>query len=289
MSETITGHRSIPFSVSRHEALGTLLVGVTSRMPSSTSRMSRSLSTFRAIPRSLWKSSKRRSRGRRCGRSASSSGRRSPRACARSSRPASRRCAGARCQPSVLRCVKQPTRVGCVSSSNSPVRRAGAWIVVGRCWESPAVAVFMSFLDVTIVNVAFPDIERDFAEVARRPVLGPERVQHRVRGPARARRPARGPVRTPADVPHRRGRLPRHVAAGGLGVGRAAGGGAHPAGGGGRDPRADLTGAPVAGVPGPQARHRRGDLERHGRRRGRARPSLGGLLVDAAAGAGCSS
>src|SRR5918996_836200 len=30
-----------------------------------------------------------------------------------------------------------------------------------------AVAVFMSFLDVTIVNVAFPDIERDFATASR--------------------------------------------------------------------------------------------------------------------------
>jgi EmrB/QacA subfamily drug resistance transporter len=30
-----------------------------------------------------------------------------------------------------------------------------------------AVAVFMGFLDVTIVNVAFPDIERDFAEASR--------------------------------------------------------------------------------------------------------------------------
>ena len=30
-----------------------------------------------------------------------------------------------------------------------------------------AVAVFMGFLDVTIVNVAFPDIERDFPEASR--------------------------------------------------------------------------------------------------------------------------
>jgi EmrB/QacA subfamily drug resistance transporter len=30
-----------------------------------------------------------------------------------------------------------------------------------------AVAVFMSFLDVTVVNVAFPDLERDFAESSR--------------------------------------------------------------------------------------------------------------------------
>src|SRR5215207_7710731 len=30
-----------------------------------------------------------------------------------------------------------------------------------------AVAVFMGFLDVTIVNIAFPDIERDFSEASR--------------------------------------------------------------------------------------------------------------------------
>src|ERR1700754_3388196 len=41
---------------------------------------------------------------------------------------------------------------------------------VDRRWQVlgvTAVAVFMSFLDVTIVNVAFPDIERDFAESTR--------------------------------------------------------------------------------------------------------------------------
>jgi EmrB/QacA subfamily drug resistance transporter len=39
-----------------------------------------------------------------------------------------------------------------------------------RSWKVlivTAVAVFMSFLDVTIVNVAFPDIERDFPDAAR--------------------------------------------------------------------------------------------------------------------------
>jgi EmrB/QacA subfamily drug resistance transporter len=39
-----------------------------------------------------------------------------------------------------------------------------------RSWQVllvTAVAVFMGFLDVTIVNVAFPDIERDFAEAGR--------------------------------------------------------------------------------------------------------------------------
>ena len=39
--------------------------------------------------------------------------------------------------------------------------------------------------------------------LARRPVLGAERVQHRLRRAARAGRPARGPRRPPADVPGR--------------------------------------------------------------------------------------
>jgi EmrB/QacA subfamily drug resistance transporter len=41
---------------------------------------------------------------------------------------------------------------------------------MGRRWKVlivTAVAVFMSFLDVTIVNVAFPDLERDFSEASR--------------------------------------------------------------------------------------------------------------------------
>jgi EmrB/QacA subfamily drug resistance transporter len=43
-------------------------------------------------------------------------------------------------------------------------------VVVERKWKVLAVAsvaVFMGFLDVTIVNVAFPDLERDFADASR--------------------------------------------------------------------------------------------------------------------------
>jgi EmrB/QacA subfamily drug resistance transporter len=42
--------------------------------------------------------------------------------------------------------------------------------LMARPWKIlavTAVAVFMAFLDVTIVNVAFPDIERDFADASR--------------------------------------------------------------------------------------------------------------------------
>ena len=52
----------------------------------------------------------------------------------------------------------------------------------------------MGFLDVTIVNIAFPDIERDFAAgLASRPVLGPQRLQHRLRRRCSSR-PAGWPI-----------------------------------------------------------------------------------------------
>jgi len=47
--------------------------------------------------------------------------------------------------------VKQPT-----SSTNAAVRHR--WQVLAVT----AVAVFMSFLDVTIVNIAFPNLRADF-------------------------------------------------------------------------------------------------------------------------------
>src|SRR3954451_19500727 len=61
--------------------------------------------------------------------------------------------------------MTQPTLVRSVSSSNcseegSMARRWKVLIVA-------AVAVFIGFLDVTIVNVAFPDIQRDFASSSR--------------------------------------------------------------------------------------------------------------------------
>ena len=66
------------------------------------------------------------------------------------------------------------------------------------------VAVFMAFLDVTIVNVAFPSIGRAFpSTVAGGAVVGPERLQHRLRGAAGAGGAAGGPARAAADVLHR--------------------------------------------------------------------------------------
>src|SRR3954453_433569 len=51
-----------------------------------------------------------------------------------------------------------------------PRGRVRCVMQLSRRWQVlavTAVAVFMGFLDVTIVNVAFPDIERDFASASR--------------------------------------------------------------------------------------------------------------------------
>ena len=93
-------------------------------------------------------------------------------------------------------CVRQrdAARVRCIKQLEY---RKAAWKVL----LVTAVAVFMSFLDVTIVNIAFPDIRRRLRRlVAGGPVLDPQRLQHRLRGAARAGRAAGRPRRAPADV-----------------------------------------------------------------------------------------
>ena len=79
-----------------------------------------------------------------------------------------------------------------------------------------AVAVFMSFLDVTIVNIAFPDLRR----TSRRP-RWPRSRGCSTRTPSSSRprssRPGAGPTARPAPhLPRRRRRLPRASAACGL-------------------------------------------------------------------------
>ena len=64
-----------------------------------------------------------------------------------------------------------------------------------------AVAVFMAFLDVTIVNVAFPSIRAAFPSSSLAgAVVGAERLQHRLRGAAGAGRAAGGPAGAAAGV-----------------------------------------------------------------------------------------
>src|SRR5919198_3962880 len=147
-------------------------------MPSSTSRPSRSVSTLRAIPRLRWKSSKRRTRRNASRRT--SSVQRSPRTSraraiehtwpwyVRGSigslllrgprhRPGATSASfggrvhvsGAQCSHSKLHDATESGRVGCMTQP---------WKVL----LVTSVAVFMGFLDVTIVNIAFPDIEASF-------------------------------------------------------------------------------------------------------------------------------
>src|SRR4051794_31702002 len=52
-----------------------------------------------------------------------------------------------------VRCVKQP-----IVSRSAHMTRPWKVLLV------TAVAVFMAFLDVTIVNIAFPDLREDFAD-----------------------------------------------------------------------------------------------------------------------------
>ena len=138
-----------------------------------------------------------------------------------------------------------------------------------------SVGVFMSSLDLFIVNIAFPDLAaRLRRHEPRRALLGPVRLRDRVRRAARPRRPDRRPRRAQARVPRRARRLHRRLRAvrrrplGGL-----ARRGARPPGGGRRLHGPDLARAAAARVPARAARHRGRALGRRGRRRGRRRPA----------------
>ena len=107
-----------------------------------------------------------------------------------------------------------------------------------RRWKVLAVtsvAVFMGFLDVTIVNVAFPDIERDFSEASRADLSWVLNAYNIVFAALLV------PAGRLADLVGRRRmfldrhrRLPRRLGAvRRRRLGRAARGRAHPAGGGG--------------------------------------------------------
>ena len=64
-----------------------------------------------------------------------------------------------------------------------------------RVWAIVSVGVFMASLDLFIVNIAFPDIQRRFRRhESRRAVLGAERLRDRVRRAARAGGPDLRPL-----------------------------------------------------------------------------------------------
>ena len=55
-------------------------------------------------------------------------------------------------------------------------------------WRIASFGVFLAFVDATIVNVAFPDIRDSFPEAStQRHLVGPQRLQHRLRGVPAAR------------------------------------------------------------------------------------------------------
>ena len=62
-------------------------------------------------------------------------------------------------------------------------------VAPGKVLAVASLGAGLAFVDATIVNVAFPDMRADFAgDVARRALLDPERLQHRLRGlPGRRR------------------------------------------------------------------------------------------------------
>ena len=172
-----------------------------------------------------------------------------------------------------------------VSSGFAPMERKW-WTLLAVC-----VATFMLLLDVTIVNVALPDIQREPRRQPLEPAVGRRRLRADPRRlPARrrlARRPARPPARLhdrlrdlhPRLVPLRDRRRPDPAEPG-----------PRPAGHRRRGDVRDLAGADRPGVPGPRARHRDRRLGRDGRRRGRGRPAgRRRCSPSASAGSGSSS
>ena len=142
------------------------------------------------MPRSDWNSSKRRSAEHRVADDQQGPAladdlerrRRSSRSGSRSAVPA----AASSCM--VLR--NSPGTVSCIMQ-----RKWRITLIV-------CVGVFMASLDLFIVNIAFPDIERGLRRhLAGVAVLGPERLRDRLRRAARPRRALGGRLRAQARVP----------------------------------------------------------------------------------------
>ena len=84
-----------------------------------------------------------------------------------------------------------------------------------KWWTLTAVCLgtFMLLLDITIVNVALPDIQAELHATLLRPAVGHRRVRAHPRGPAADHRVAGRPVRTPPALPDRPGHLHRRLGA----------------------------------------------------------------------------
>ena len=91
---------------------------------------------------------------------------------------------------------RQSRRLGGRLSERARGRAAPTRVLLVACFGA-----FLAFLDATIVNVAFPSIRESFpGRVDRRPVVGAERLQHRVRRVPRRVRAADRPARPQARV-----------------------------------------------------------------------------------------
>ena len=123
-----------------------------------------------------------------------------------------------------------PAGLPCVQNPNSPPRGPihGAWQAVARIRRARpepsggtaavvavlAIAVFMSSLDLFIVNLAFPSIGEEYAGAEPGlAVVDPQRVHDRVRGGAGPGWTVGRPDRAPARPGRRTGRVHRRVAA----------------------------------------------------------------------------
>ena len=75
-----------------------------------------------------------------------------------------------------------------------------------------ALAQFMVIMDTSIIGVALPEIRTDLGFGAERPLVGLQRLRHRLRRAAAARRPALRPARRPPRVRRRLGDPRRRIA-----------------------------------------------------------------------------
>ena len=93
-----------------------------------------------------------------------------------------------------MRTTEPEARSGTEPASPGSTRRRSPWATLAVL----AIAQFMVVLDVTIVNVALPDIQAELGFSRRRPAVGDQRLHARVRRLPAARRPGGRPARAGA-------------------------------------------------------------------------------------------